>query len=162
MFRRVMVTTDGRAAYDPALPVAAAVAAQDQAMLIVAHVTQNPLGNLLASGPFRPGYDNAYAACLERGEAVLAGVLEQLKSVAAKPLLLDGRTCGVAECLSQAVSDTHADLIVMGTHQRGDFASLLRGSVSQQVLSLVSVPLLLVPLLTVPPTDQVTPPPTGP
>jgi nucleotide-binding universal stress UspA family protein len=144
MFRKILVPTDGSEASAAAFPLAAALTERYHAELVVAHVAQDPLGNLMATGPFHYSYGEAYTSCMDSGAALLQGALARLNTPGATSLLIDGRARTVADCLKDTAEELKADLIVMGTHGRGHVASLLLGSVAQTVLHAASVPLLLV------------------
>lgn len=144
MFRKILLPTDGSEASGAAFPLAAALAQRYQAQLVVAHVAQDPLGNLMATGPFHYSYGEAYTSCMDSGAALLKDALARLDTPGATSLLIDGRARTVADCLKDAAEELKADLIVMGTHGRGHVSSLLLGSVAQSVLQRVNVPLLLV------------------
>jgi nucleotide-binding universal stress UspA family protein len=49
------------------------------------------------------------------------------------------------EVISRAVSQTHADLLVMGTHGRSVIAKVLMGSVTEEALRSLNVDILAVP-----------------
>lgn len=49
----------------------------------------------------------------------------------------------VADELASAARETHADLIALGTHRRGDLAGMLVGSVGHELARKVDIPLLL-------------------
>jgi nucleotide-binding universal stress UspA family protein len=50
-----------------------------------------------------------------------------------------------AESIVELANKTGADLIVMGTHQKGRLQAFL-GSISRRVLSMSKVPILVVPI----------------
>lgn len=50
-----------------------------------------------------------------------------------------------AESILNAAKKIHADVIVMGSHSRGWLENMLIGSVSEKVLSLTTLPLLIIP-----------------
>jgi nucleotide-binding universal stress UspA family protein len=51
----------------------------------------------------------------------------------------------VAESITAAAKDLHADMIVMGAHSQKWLASVIMGSVTEKVLQHIDIPMLIVP-----------------
>lgn len=58
-------------------------------------------------------------------------------------LVRDGSS---AEIIQDVAMETHADLIVVGTHSRSGFDKILMGSVAEKVLHKSHIPVLVVPV----------------
>jgi nucleotide-binding universal stress UspA family protein len=51
-----------------------------------------------------------------------------------------------AESILEAAKETHADIIVMGSHSRNWLENMVMGSVTEKVLHHTSIPLLIIPI----------------
>lgn len=139
MFKTIMWATDGTPNADRALPYAKALAQQDRAKLIVAHVVER------------------YASHKASGLAVHADeeqVEEKLKKLAAQ-LSDEGLDTDVkiishlgpqpAHEIADLARDAGADLILVGCRGHGAVAGLMLGSVTQRLLHVAPCPVLVIP-----------------
>jgi universal stress protein A len=124
MFTRILVPTDFSASSAAALDYARMLAARFGASLHLLHVLENDFLLPMVVDP----------------QTVEAGVLRQLHELltiedrerGAVPAVL--RSDAVADAIVSYARSGGIDLIVMGTHGRGGFAHLLRGSVAERVV----------------------------
>jgi nucleotide-binding universal stress UspA family protein len=121
--RTILHPTDFSPLARQALDVAAALAHDYQARLIVLYVHEPPLqmGELVATEP--PDYRASLMRDLQAQRPVTPVEVEHR--------LEEGP---VADAIVRAAEQTQADLIVLGTHGRSGLGRVLLGSVAEQVL----------------------------
>jgi nucleotide-binding universal stress UspA family protein len=134
----VIVGVDGSPASDAALRWAAAEAARLDSELVVLHVfdwrlygAASPIG-----APFVTGVR-------ELAEAIVHSAVSQARSLAPAASVRGEALLGTAGHILTAASENNA-LIVVGNRGRGGFSSLLLGSVSQQVATHATGPVVVV------------------
>jgi nucleotide-binding universal stress UspA family protein len=138
----VVVGVDGSSAAQAALAFAAEEAALRDARLVVVCAWEIPTA--IYAGGFAPGLDQATLdGFRESAQKVAKEAVDAAKTL--QPALqCEGRAAEgqPAEALLEESRD--ATLIVVGNRGRGGFASLLLGSVSQQVVHHASCPVTVV------------------
>ena len=138
----IVVGVDGSEGAAAALEFAAEEAALRQARLRIVSAWEVPI--VAYTGGFAPPLDDETNQALRLGaQQVADGALATAKtlqpSLEGEAVAVEGQPADVL--LGQAVD---ADLIVVGSHGRGGFASLLLGSVSQQVVHHATCPVVVV------------------
>jgi nucleotide-binding universal stress UspA family protein len=142
MIRRILHPSDFSPASRAAFAKAIALAKQNHARLIVAHVLAPVMP--MADGYISPeAYAQMEAAGRRYGQKHLAALVAKAKKagVGARALLLDGI---VSDRIVRAAKSQHADLIVIGTHGRTGIARFVLGSVANRVVSHAGCPVLTV------------------
>lgn len=141
--RTILVPIDFSDASAAALRYARALAQAFGSALHLLHVVQDPYVQPWAA----EALGVSLAGVLERWEQDALANLERLLPPAERGAL--SVTCATrvghpfVEILGYA-ADTHADLIVMGTHGRGPVAHMLLGSVTERVIRRAPCPVLTV------------------
>jgi nucleotide-binding universal stress UspA family protein len=142
MYRTILVPLDGSPFAEHALPLALSIARRAEARLLVAQV-HAPLAEMYTER--RPGRENTLGPHLrQRDLAYLDRVVQQLagrSSVSVTSALLDGP---ISDALHRHALSVDADLVVMSTHGRGPLARAWLGSVADQLVRQLPMPLLLV------------------
>ena len=142
---RILVPTDFSAASDAALDFARELATQFGASIDLLHVFDDPFtsgafvgdGTVMMPVELRQTMENRARDLLTpRHEAHVASLPGSSKA------LLMGSP---AKSIVEHATETHADLIVMGTHGRGGLGHLLLGSVAERVVRTARCPVLTVP-----------------
>jgi nucleotide-binding universal stress UspA family protein len=146
MFKHILVTTDGSPLSRLAFPVAADLARTYGSALTLLYVlplvtTLSGLGDRLAA-PFE--YREPRLQVQAEAEALLHEAVQQLGVPGVHLVQRGADGLPVARVIAEEVLYGGADLVVMGTQGRSGLAHLLLGSVAEQVLRAVSVPVLLV------------------
>lgn len=77
------------------------------------------------------------------GEAYLRAVVEAQGDDSWTSIVRPGHTVDV---IREVAAETGADLVVMASHRRSGFSRILMGSVAEDVLRHVHVPLLVIPI----------------
>jgi len=144
-FKRILVPTDFSTCSDAALELAARLAADHGAELVVLHVVDH--SGLPAKAVIHPDTHpegiSVFAYTEEVAQRELAGRLARL------PVDVPRRRARVAHGAPAATilafsAELAPDLIVMGSHGRSGLAHLLAGSVAEKVMRACIVPLLAV------------------
>jgi nucleotide-binding universal stress UspA family protein len=138
--KKILIATDGSEDARAAVDVGLGLAADEDAEVVVAYVT-----NLLDLGFIPSGRQNAPAGRLPRPDAdpVLreALALAEERLVKATPELLLG---DVAKQIARLAADIDADLIVVGSRRMGRAKRMVLGSTSRSLLDLTRKPVLIV------------------
>jgi len=141
--KRILVPTDFTDPSNEALEAAVALGRESQATLDLVHVAVE------AAYPLPPPVDVAtlpldMGRVLERSDAGLAAEERRVREagLACETTTLIGRPD--AEILQRA-RETHADLIVMGTHGQSGLAHALFGSNVDRVVQHAPCPVLILP-----------------
>jgi nucleotide-binding universal stress UspA family protein len=141
-FQRILMATDFSPVSEAAFDMAAQLARESKARLMVVHVYQIPAS---ASSPYLPAsvyFEFASAARIE-AEKKLEELLsrESARGLDARPLLRKGLA---DRRIVETASREEADLIVMGTHGRRGAARLFLGSVAARVIASARCPVLTI------------------
>ena len=139
MFQTIMWATDGTDNADRALPYAKALAQQEGAKLIVAHVVERYASHK-ASGLAVHADEEQVEEKLQKLTAQLSDErldtdLKIVSHVGPQP----------AHEIADMARDAGADLIVVGCRGHGAVAGLVLGSVTQRLLHVSPCPVLVIP-----------------
>ena len=165
MFKHILLTTDGSALSRLAFPVSAELARTYGSALTLLYIA--PLGPALSGLGDRLAAPFEYREPRLHGQAEAEAVLEEARQILGFPTanLVQRADDGlpVARAIAEAAAYSGADLLVMSSHGRSGLAHLLLGSVAEEVMRAVQVPVLLVRAPTaakniVPGSEQLAPP----
>ena len=143
MFQKILVPTDGSAQAAAAAKIGAQLAKSQSAQVVGVYVIDpfpyNGIGDASAVG---------LQAYLSEAKAAAGQALEMLgKACAAEGVPFAGDTIErnvIHEGILETAKAEGCDLIVMGSHGRRGFKSLILGSVAQKVLAHADLPVLIV------------------
>jgi nucleotide-binding universal stress UspA family protein len=143
MYRNILVPLDGSRFAEHALPLALGVARRSGARLLLAHVRPaDAVEGLSAFYPMVGGAAEASRSYLARvTERVTATVAPASVPVPVDPVSLQGP---VAAALHERAVASGTDLVVMATHGHGPLSRLWLGSVADELVRRLPMPLLLV------------------
>ena len=137
MFETIVWATDGLELADRALPLVEELARAHDSRIIVVHAAE-----VYRGGRFSGGL--VFADDDELGKKIVRQVDELRAS--GFDADLDVRTGdSVAHMIAAAAEEHHADLIVVGTHGRGALATVVAGSVANELLHVAPCPVLALP-----------------
>jgi nucleotide-binding universal stress UspA family protein len=139
MYRSILVPLDGSPASEQSLPYAAAIARRSGAALQVVHV-HTPL--LLGEGALYLGTPDVQL--WEDEKKYLQGVVGRLKEAGLKQVAAHVLEGTIADSLQVQALSAGSDLVVMTTHGRGPLSRFWLGSVADQLVRRLPMPLLLV------------------
>ncbi|HLW64947.1 MAG TPA: universal stress protein [Gemmataceae bacterium] len=142
MFQSIFVPLDGSPLGEHALPWAVTIARKAKAALRLCHVHPQATEVVLEASPF---YDEELKFKLKTRQRAymddLAQRLQPLLGKAPEVILDEG---DVAEKLRQKAQKTGADLVVMSSLGRGPMGRLFLGSVTDELLRTMTLPMLIV------------------
>jgi nucleotide-binding universal stress UspA family protein len=135
----ILHPTDFSPCSDMALQLAASLAREQRARLVVLHVGRPPLQHLGGPTPVPP-------LPMEWGREELEQKMRQrpLPDLDPAPEYRVEFADPPSDAVLEVARDVRADLIVLGTHGRTSLARLLLGSVAEQVLRRAPCPVLTV------------------
>lgn len=136
--RRILHPTDFSPSSDAALRLAAVLAKDHDAQVVLLHVIEPPPVGSSGAVPAPPPGLPPSRAEVEQRLSALAATLPELRTecrVAEGP---------AADAILEAAQETGCDVIVMGTHGRTGLARLLVGSVAEKVVRRAPCPVLTV------------------
>jgi nucleotide-binding universal stress UspA family protein len=136
MFKRILVPLDGSALAEKVLPLSCYLAEQLQATLILFHVIEKHAPSEI--------HGQHHLQEVAEARAYLDQIIQEYSS--AKVTILQDvhevQEEGVAQTISDHVRELQTDMIVLCTHGRGGLRDVLFGSIAQQVIRQVTVPVL--------------------
>ncbi len=146
MFDHLLVTTDGSSLANRALPFAADLARTYGSQLTLVYVMP-PVAVTMMYAQGASGFDAEAERKqqLAESERILTEGLRALDYPAARSVRLEPGVFQVAPAIAGEVERSGAKLVIMGTHGRSGLAHLFLGSVAEEVLRSVKVPVLFVP-----------------
>ena len=145
MYKNILVAIDDSATSRCALTEAAHIARCSGAKLYVAHVADETLmGMHNRTFSTTLNLDNALKAIVDAGRELLDDAVKQIEGVSVEPLLLEARQRRVSETIADKARELGCDLIVIGRHGRRGIATLILGSVAEQLAKIADASVLLV------------------
>jgi nucleotide-binding universal stress UspA family protein len=137
MFKTIVLALDASDGSKRAIPLAAELARQNDARIVIAHIEEDALGR--GGGPIFPTEDELQAEILKQADELRAQGIET--TVEMRAIVLGGPARAIEEIAGQV----DADLIIAGTRGHSPIAGLLLGSVTQRLLHVAHLPVLVVP-----------------
>ena len=134
MFEKILCPTDFSPAAKQALDVAARLAVEHHAELVIAHAWYVPAYAVPEDRPFPPGVMEEMIRDGERGLADAAREATALGATRVSTKFSNGVAWD--QIVQIAGNDAKFDLVVLGTHGRTGVARLLLGSVAEKVVRL--------------------------
>lgn len=145
MYKNILVAIDDSETSRCALAEALHIARTSNAKLYVTHVADETLLNMHGrTFSTSLNIDHAIAAIAEAGRALLDQAMQSATGVNAEPLLLEARHRRVSETLADKAKELGVDLIVIGRHGQRGLATLILGSVAEQLAKIADASVLLV------------------
>lgn len=145
MYKKILVAIDDSETSRCALAEALHIARSSGAKLYIAHVADETLlsmhGRTFTSNL---NVDNAIAAIADAGRKLLDGAIQEAAGIDAETVLLEARQRRVSETLAEKAKELGVDLIVIGRHGQRGLATLILGSVAEQLAKIASASVLLV------------------
>lgn len=145
MYKKIMVAIDDSETSRSALAEALHIARCSHARLYITHVADETLMGMHGrTFSTTINLDQAIAAIADAGRKLLDHAMQQAGDVDAEALLLEARQRRVSETLADKARELGVDLIVIGRHGQRGLATLILGSVAEQVAKIADASVLLV------------------
>jgi nucleotide-binding universal stress UspA family protein len=145
MYKKILVAIDDSATSRCALTEALHIARTSGAKLYVTHVADETLLNMHGrTFSSTLNVDNAIAAIADAGRKLLDEAMQSAAGIDAEPVLLEARQRRVSETLADKSKELGVDLIVIGRHGHRGIATLILGSVAEQLAKMADASVLLV------------------
>ena len=144
MFKHILLGTDGSAASEHAATLAVGLARTHHAKLTALYVV-DPYP-YLGIGETNPMGFQAYMAAAQQHAAQAHAKVEALCQRSEPPVALEVRLVEDVTAMRGIVDmaqESHADLVVVGSHGRTGISRLMLGSVAAQVVAHSPVPVLV-------------------
>lgn len=145
MYKNIMVAIDDSETSRCALAEALHIAKCSNARLYITHVADETLmgmhGRTIGT---TLNLDHAMQAIADAGRKLLDEAMTGAAGINAEPLLLEARSRRVSETLADKAKELNIDLIVIGRHGRRGIATLILGSVAEQLAKMAEASVLLV------------------
>ena len=145
MYKNILVAIDDSDTSRCALNEALRIARSSKAKLYICHVADETLmamhGRTFTTSL---NIDNALQAIANAGRKLLDDALAQATDIDAESVLLEARNRRVSETIADKAGELGVDLIIIGRHGRRGLATLILGSVAEQLARIASASVLLV------------------
>jgi nucleotide-binding universal stress UspA family protein len=145
MYKKILVAIDDSATSQSALNEALHIAKCSNAKLFITHVADETLlnmhGHTLSSVV---NLDAAIANISKAGQTLLDSAMKQATGIDAEPLMLEALNRRISETISEKAKELGIDLIIIGRHGQRGLATLLLGSVAEQLAKIADASVLLV------------------
>jgi nucleotide-binding universal stress UspA family protein len=145
MYKNVLVAIDDSETSRCAFKEALHIAKCSNAKLYIVHVADETLLNMhshVLTGV--ANMEQAVANLTQAGQKLLDETLKSAEGVNAEVLLLEARNRRVSETIAEKAKELSVDLIIIGRHGQRGLATLLLGSVAEQLAKISNASVLLV------------------
>jgi nucleotide-binding universal stress UspA family protein len=145
MYKKILVAIDDSETSRCALAEALHITKGSGAKLYVTHVADETLMSMHGrTFTTTLNLDHAIAAIAEAGRNLLDEAMKSTAGVEAEPLLLEARNRRVSEAIAEKAKELGVDLIIVGRHGQRGLATLILGSVAEQLAKIADASVLLV------------------
>lgn len=145
MYKKILVAIDDSETSRCALTEALHIARTSSAKLYITHVADETLLSMHGrTFSTTLNVDDAIAALTKAGRQVLDDAMQKAEGIDAEALLLEARQRRVSETLAEKSKELGIDLIVVGRHGHRGLATLIIGSVAEQIAKMADASVLLV------------------
>jgi nucleotide-binding universal stress UspA family protein len=145
MYKNILVAIDDSETSRCALNEALHIARTSNAKLYICHVADETLmgmhGRTFSTSL---NIDNAIKAIADAGQKLLDEAMQSASGIDAQAVLLEARNRRVSETIADKAGELGVDLIVIGRHGRRGLATLILGSVAEQLAKVATASVLLV------------------
>lgn len=145
MYKNILVAIDDSETSHSALTEAKHIAKTSQAKLHIVHVVDEVLLNMHGHAMLdMGGADAAVATLRQAGQELLDNALKDAGGIEAEGILLEAKKRRVSETIAEKAKELAVDLIVIGRHGKRGLATLILGSVAEQLAKIATASVLLV------------------
>ncbi|KXB32646.1 hypothetical protein AT959_00105 [Dechloromonas denitrificans] len=145
MYKKILVAIDDSETSACALKEALHIAKTSGAKLYICHVADETLMGMHGrTFTTSLNIDNAIKAIADAGRALLDEAIKSADGVDAETVLLEARNRRVSETIADKAKELGVDLIIIGRHGQRGLATLILGSVAEQLAKIADASVLLV------------------
>lgn len=145
MYKKILVAIDDSATSRGALAEALHIARTSKAKLYITHVADETVLNLHGHAMTNAvNLDGAVANLIKGGQKLLDDAMASATDVDAEALMLEASNRRISEVISDKAKELGVDLIVIGRHGQRGLATLILGSVAEQLAKIADASVLLV------------------
>ncbi len=144
--KRMLVATDGSEGSDRAVDYAAGLAKGSGATLLIVNV----IGGYGLPGDIFRRFTQSETAWLDEllkasSADILTKARERARALSVASVEIHSLSGEVAEAINKIAKDKDVDAIIVGKRGAGGVAALLFGSTTQKLVSLATLPLIVIP-----------------
>ncbi|PTD96067.1 universal stress protein [Pseudothauera lacus] len=147
MYKHILVSIDDSQTSQKALDEAISLAKLHGAQLEIAHAVDESLLQTFSShGVALADARKMQSALLQSGQSTLGEAVRKAEEAGLQPIprFLASEDLHAADQIARAVTESGADLLVVGSHGRRGFQRLLLGSVAENLVRKVGISVLIV------------------
>ena len=146
MYKKILVAIDDSETSRSALREAFLIAKNSNAKLYVTHVADETALNMHnhVFAHMADADNNATATLTRAGQQLLDEAMKSATGIDAEALLLRATNRRVSETVIEKAKELEVDLIIIGRHGRRGLATLILGSVAEQIAKIATASVLLV------------------
>jgi len=145
MYKNILVAIDDSETSRCALKEALHIARKSDARLYITHVVDEILLNMHGHAMLDMGNAATAASNLVRaGQQLVDEAMQSATDVNAEPLIIEARNRRISETIADKAKELGVDLIVIGRHGQRGLATLILGSVAEQLARIADTSVLLV------------------
>jgi nucleotide-binding universal stress UspA family protein len=145
MYKNILVAIDDSETSRSALKEALLIARTSNAKLYITHVADETILNIHGHAMSNAvNLDGAVANLIQGGQQLLGKAMEAAAGINAEPLMLEASNRRISEVIADKARELGVELIVVGRHGRRGLATLLLGSVAEQLAKIAEASVLLV------------------
>lgn len=145
MYKNILVAIDDSETSRCALNEALHIARTSNARLYICHVADETLMGMQGrTFSTSLNIDNAIKAIADAGQRLLDEAMQSATGIDAQSILLEARNRRVSETIAEKAEELGVDLVIIGRHGRRGLATLILGSVAEQLAKICKASVLLV------------------
>lgn len=145
MYKNILVAIDDSETSRSALVEAMHIARTSKAKLYITHVVDEILLNMHGHAKLDMGNsDSAAASLCAAGRQLLADALQSADGIEAEVILLEAFKRRISETIADKARELGVDLIIIGRHGQRGLATIILGSVAEQLARISDASVLLV------------------
>ncbi|AXS80022.1 universal stress protein [Dechloromonas sp. HYN0024] len=145
MYKKILVAIDDSETSRSALKEALHIAKASNAKLYITHVADETMLNIhghAMSGAVN--LDGAVANLIKAGQQLLDNAMQAAAGINAEPLMLEASSRRISETIAEKAKELGVELIIIGRHGQRGLATLILGSVAEQLARIAEASVLLV------------------
>lgn len=145
MYKNILVAIDDSETSRCALKEALHIAKASNAKLYITHVADETLLNMHGHALTAvANLDQAVANITEAGRKLVDAAVQSATDIQVEGLVIEAKNRRVSETIADKARELNVDLIIIGRHGQRGLATLILGSVAEQLAKIADASVLLV------------------